>query len=143
MQVYVDTSALAKWYLNEVRSDDVETWLQQTGPVAISSLTALEMRSLLARRRRAGDISIALEMRILATFDEDIARGYLQQYPLEDEHARAAIRLIASLTEQPLRSLDALHLAIAQQLIATTVATADRTMAQAAEALTFEVVRFD
>ena len=37
--VYFDTSALAKWYINESRSDDVEEYIQQHGPVAVSDLT--------------------------------------------------------------------------------------------------------
>jgi uncharacterized protein len=50
--IYFDTSALAKWYLNEENSDKVENYLQEQGVVAISELTVVEMRSLLARRRR-------------------------------------------------------------------------------------------
>ncbi len=37
---YFDTSALAKWYLNEARSDDVERYIQEHGPVDISDLSA-------------------------------------------------------------------------------------------------------
>jgi uncharacterized protein len=47
---YIDTSALAKWYLNEPRSEDF-------GAV-ISRLTVVEFRCLIARRRRAGDIDL-------------------------------------------------------------------------------------
>jgi len=50
--IYFDTSALAKWYINETRSDDVEKYLQKHGPVTISDFTIVEMRCLLARRRR-------------------------------------------------------------------------------------------
>ncbi len=50
--IYFDTSALAKWYLNEAKSDDVEKYIQENGPVAISEITLVEMRSLLARIRR-------------------------------------------------------------------------------------------
>lgn len=49
--VYFDTSALAKWYLNESFSADVERYLMEHGPVAISELAEVEMRSLLSRRR--------------------------------------------------------------------------------------------
>jgi predicted nucleic acid-binding protein len=37
-----DTSALAKWYLNEARSDDVEKYIEEYGPIAISELTVVE-----------------------------------------------------------------------------------------------------
>ena len=143
MRAYLDTSALAKWYLPEAHSKELERWLLQAGPVAISSLTVLEMRTLLARRRREGDIDAAHEIRIFAIFEEDMARAHLRCHALDDAHALSAARLIASLPGVPLRSLDALHLAIAQALGLTTLATADRVMIQAAEALGIEVVRFD
>ena len=54
--IYFDTSALAKWYLNEARSEDVEKYIQEHGPVNISDLTVVEMRCLLARRRREKSI---------------------------------------------------------------------------------------
>lgn len=53
--IYFDTSALAKWYLNEVGSGDVEKYIQEHGPVDMSDLTVVEMRCLLARRRRGGE----------------------------------------------------------------------------------------
>ena len=53
--IYFDTSALAKWYLNEPRSEEVEEYIQAHGPVGISDLTVVEMRSLLSRRRREID----------------------------------------------------------------------------------------
>jgi len=66
--VYFDTSALAKWYINESKSNDVEDYIQQNGPVAISDLTFIEMRCLLARRRRDGSLSGDAEIRVWATF---------------------------------------------------------------------------
>jgi len=52
---YLETSALAKWYVNERGSDAFVTYLQGLDAAAISSLTRAEMRSLFARRRRVGD----------------------------------------------------------------------------------------
>ena len=59
--VYIDTSALAKWYLNENRSDDFENWIKEQDNACISTLTATEFRCLLARRRRTGELTSALE----------------------------------------------------------------------------------
>ena len=56
-QVYLDTSALAKWYLNEARSQEFTVWFQTQPDVHLSSLTLTEFRCLLARRRRAGELS--------------------------------------------------------------------------------------
>ena len=140
--VYVDTSALAKWYLNEPGSEDFADWIVAEPEPWISTLTSLEMRCLLARRRRAGEISDAIEQRALATFEEDLVYGHLFLYPIDDDAVRGGHALIGRLSELPLRTLDALHLALARQLGAARLATADATMAAAASALGLEAVRF-
>ena len=43
--VSFETKALAKWFLNEPKSDLVEEYIQEHGPVGISDLTVVEMRS--------------------------------------------------------------------------------------------------
>ena len=53
-----------------------------------------------------------------------------------------AVRLIGRLDEYALRTLDALHLACAWAAGAKELATADRAMAAAAEALGMDVERF-
>jgi uncharacterized protein with PIN domain len=50
--VYIDTSALAKWYLNEAHAHEFSNWIQKQEDTHISSLTITEFRCLLARRRR-------------------------------------------------------------------------------------------
>jgi predicted nucleic acid-binding protein len=60
-RAYLDTSALAKWYLNEAGSEAFVEFLQGLGAALISSLTVTEMRCLLSRRRRMGDLSVELE----------------------------------------------------------------------------------
>ena len=84
-----------------------------------------------------------LEGRLFSSFENDIRAGFLMVQPLEDAHALAAVEIVARLKAHSLRSLDALHLAVARDLKATTFATADRVLAEAAEALGFQVVRFD
>lgn len=53
---YLDISALPKWYLNEVGAESFVDFLQGLGSPVISSLTDTEMRSLLRRLRRMGDL---------------------------------------------------------------------------------------
>jgi predicted nucleic acid-binding protein len=141
--VYIDTSALAKWYLNEPRSDAVEKYIQEHGPLAISDLTLVEMRSLLARRRRERDIDAIIEARVFASVQEDIRQGFLVCHHLPGGLASAAVNLISSLPHISLRTLDALHLSIAKEIDAAIVVTADRIMVAGAEALGVSVVRFD
>ena len=141
--IYFDTSALAKWYLNEARSEEVESFIQQRGPVDISDLTVVEMRSFLARRRRENHIDSKTELKVFATFQEDIRHGFLRCHPLFDGIATAAVNLISVLPKAPLKTLDALHLAIAKEIQTDVLATADRVMISAAATLGIEVARFD
>jgi predicted nucleic acid-binding protein len=139
---YVDTSALAKWYLNESYSDEFVAWIERHAPVAITTLTSLEMRSLLARRRRDAELDAKLEAKLFAAFEQDIADGHVSLHRLEDRQVLAAQRLFARVPDLPLRSLDALHLASAIEIGVERLATADRVMADAAVALGLEGVRF-
>src|SRR4030042_1356228 len=97
--IYFDTSALAKWYLNEARSDDVEKYIQEHGPVDISDLTLVEMRSLLARRRREGNIDPKMEIQVFATFEEDIRLKFLIVHTLPNAWATGAVNLLSLLPE--------------------------------------------
>ena len=60
-RVYIDTSALAKWYLKESGSDAFVKYLQTLDVAVIISLTVTEMRSLLSRRRRMGELTVEIE----------------------------------------------------------------------------------
>lgn len=140
--IYFDTSALAKWYINESRSDDVEKYIQQHGPVAISDLTVVEMRCLLARRRREKSITQQLEIEIFATFQEDLRQRFLICHPFPADLAEGTINLLALLSDIPIRTLDALHLMIAKEIFTEELVTADRIMAEGAKALGIKVLQF-
>lgn len=142
MGPYLDTSALAKWYLNEPFSEEFEAFIREQPTAAISRLSVVEFRCLLARRRRAGEITRAIESRVYASFEKDVGAGSLQVYPVADEHLIAALGLIERLGRYPLRTLDALHLAIAQGIHCRRLATADKTMAAAGKAAGLGIARF-
>ncbi len=140
---YIDTSALAKWYLNEPRSEDFAAFITTLPSAAISRLTVVEIRCLLARRRRSGDLTEPIERRVLDAFEADVRHGFLYVQPLDDRHALDAATLVSRLSRHGLRTLDALHLAIARDIGAPLIATADRLIADAATTLGLEVARFD
>jgi hypothetical protein len=141
--IYFDTSALAKWYLNEARSDDVERYIQDHGPVAISELTVVEMRCLLARRRREKNIDSRIEAQVFATLQEDMRQGFLICHPLPKNVAAGSVNLLSMLADVPLRTLDVLHLMIAKEIQTGILATADKIMATGGKLMGFAVVRFD
>jgi predicted nucleic acid-binding protein len=139
---YLDTSALAKWYLNEAGSERFVAYLQGLDSAIISSLTRTEMRALLARRRRMDELDAGLEALLFSALLDDIASGALVLQPVDNAHFDDAATLIARYPEHPLRTLDALHLAVARNLGLDTIATADTVMADAANAMGFTVARF-
>jgi predicted nucleic acid-binding protein len=139
---YVDTSALAKRYIDEAGSDEFDAFLARRPRVRISRLAVVEFRCLLQRRWRVREIDAAYEQAALADFAADVGCGYFEIEPLVDRHAIAACQLIDRLAGHPLRTLDALHLAIAQTVGSSVLATADRDMVRAAQALGFATVTF-
>lgn len=141
-RAYLDTSALAKWYLEERGSNEFVAYLRTLDVAIISSLTVVELRSLLSRRRRLGELTMEDESVLFAAMLDDVARGLLQRYPIEDSRFDEAANLLTLYPESRLRTLDALHLVQAAHAGASTLATADIVMANAATKMGFEVVRF-
>lgn len=142
MIVYADTSALAKWYIAEAGSAEFERFVQDAEEVVISRLVLVEMRCLLARRRRSGMIDPATEGEAWALVLSDVASGGLWVEPVPDARLTDALQLIEELADVPLRTLDAVHLAAARAAGAATVATGDAVMARAARQLRLKVAFF-
>ena len=139
--IYADTSALVKRYLDEPFSAEFEALFQQ-GEIAISRLTVVELRCALARRRRNREIDATRENRVNAELAADIQDGAIRIGSIDDAGFAAAYHMIGRLAHIPLRTLDALHLAVAEQISATAFATADKAQADAAASLGFTVHRF-
>ena len=140
--VYIDTSALAKWYLRETGSDEFEAWIHKAHVPTISSLTMVEIRCLLARHRRMGGLDEQAEARTYGVFVQDVDKRHLTVEPLDDADVRAAAHLMGRLAAHPLRTLDAIHLSICTSREIGQLATSDAVMAAAAGELGIDVVRF-
>ena len=91
---YVDTSALAKWYLPEPGSQAFVEFIVRHDGAVISPLTTVELRCLLARRRRAGEIATEHERDAWFTFEDDIRAGLLHVEALSDGHAVRALQIL-------------------------------------------------
>ena len=139
---YIDTSALAKWYLPESGSEAFSEWMQRQEDTCISSVTVTEFRCLLAGRQRMELLSALAVQQLYATFKQDIEDAHLILYPVENRHILNASLMIESLASVPLRTLDALHLTIARDIPVKIIVTADNVMSRAAQLLDLEVVLF-
>lgn len=140
--LYIDTSALAKWYLPEPFSDAVESLLDSAGCVRVSRLTSVEFRCLHQRKLRDRQINKRVAQLNQQLFEDHLRQGILQVVPVNETSFTLADELIAKMPDTPLRTLDALHLAIAHATDCKQFATADKTQAKAARALGFKVHTF-
>ena len=142
MRTYLDTSALAKWYLNEVGSELFVAWIENQDDTHISTLTVTEFRCLLARRERMKELGSASAQQIFATFEHDIEQGFLILHEVQNEDLNMARQLIDRLANFPLRTLDAIHLAIAERINTAALASADKVMLESADYLGMQIVSF-
>jgi hypothetical protein len=128
---YIDTSVLAAYYCPETLSEQVQSFLGGQHKPAVSDLTEVELFSAVARKVRIGDLSSSDGNRILSKFLSHLDGGLFTIISIESQHWRIA-RSWIGLFSTSLRSLDALHLAIASAGDFTLV-TSDQHLLQAAD----------
>lgn len=139
---YLDTSVLLKAYVHEAGSDAFIDWMIEQKAGCISSLSLIELRCAVKRRVRSGLIDARRANSVLADFDAELAED---QYRLLDWPMSAfesGSTLLDGVGNIALRTLDALHLAVARHHHCAGFATADRVQAQAAKKLGFNVHTF-
>ena len=130
--VYVDSSALAKLYVPEVDSDRLERFLHGRRDLMISELAITEVLSAVARRRRDGELDANQANQIREALLADAQSGVFKRLDLDPVVHREAERLLFATDAVALRTLDALHIALALSGTATHVVTFDRRMSEAA-----------
>ena len=134
--VYLDTSALAKLYLPESGSDELEDALVGRRDVIVSDLAITELTSAVARRVRDADLTAAHARRIYQRVSSDIGAGEFRRAEITANSHREAERLLMGIGRHvPLRAADALHLGMASLLGARVLVTFDQRMSAAARAL--------
>lgn len=112
--MYIDTSALFAFYIEEEKSEIAEMVIRKSETLQISALTDVEFYSALKKRNRIDQISKEDVNYIHNLYkkhrNDDI---YLSLEISQSVFQEAESLLIR--TNYPLRTLDALHLAIAKQ----------------------------
>jgi predicted nucleic acid-binding protein len=115
---YLDSSAAIKLYQTEEGSAEVARIMSEpNSPRFIARLTIVEVLRAFSRRLRAQEISAREFERLRLGLYEDLRRRRMRVKEVTRLHYRSAARLVqqyASTQAVPLlRSLDALHLAVA------------------------------
>jgi len=138
LSFYVDTSVLVAYYCPEPLSDKAERFLTTHRQPGISALAELELFSAVSRKVSEGGISKRDANRIIATFvshKDNQLYTYLAVQPYHYTLARDWIGLFTL----GLKSLDALHLAIASSE-ELTIVSADRGLLRSAELMGLKAI---
>jgi predicted nucleic acid-binding protein len=139
--LFVDTSALVKYYYPEKDSDRIEDLLLKARQVFISSLSITEMASALMKKVRMGELKKTEELLIWNTFLDDLGAGRIDVLmPDERQYERAAdiIREIGS--RHGIRTLDAIQLAVAQSAGNVSLLCSDKVMTTVAKKMGMQVI---
>lgn len=107
--VYLDTSALVKLYIQETGTAQVLAAVEaaESAQVIVTDFSRVESRSAVRRRERASDVSGTEANQILKQIERDVSSFFLVQ-PTSSAVLEEALRLI---DRHPLRAYDALQLA--------------------------------
>jgi len=130
--LYIDASALAKLYVPEAESERLDALLRGRLGLMISELAITEVLSAVARKKREGELRPETANQIRDALLADADSGSLLRLHLDPQVHREAERLLLATVSLPLRTLDALHIALAFSGGATHLLTFDRRMREAA-----------
>lgn len=138
MSVYVDASVLVALFTPDVRSARADAFLRTRAPILlVSDFAAAEFASAVARLVRMRHLEAEAARRAFAAFDAWIARAAERTLATSADITAAAAFLRR--LDLPLRTPDALNIAIAQR-VAAELLTFDQKLAASARALGTAVV---
>ena len=137
--VYLDSSALAKIYIHEADSPEVDRLLRGRTDIFVSDLAITEVISAFSRRGREGPLSVGDLPRLHQTILGEVESNIFARVELTPEVHRLAERYLMAIGVVALRASDALHLALATEIGARTVFTTDRRLSEAARSISLAI----
>jgi hypothetical protein len=139
--IYLDTSVVVPLFVHEPGSASILGWLESSSDALASSDWMLtEFSSALAIKVR----SRAITLKVARDASREFERFCQENLPLAAV-TREAFREAALIATQPdpgIRAADALHLAMAREMGARAIATADVALARCAESVGLRALRF-
>ncbi len=128
---YIDTSALAKRFVREVKTPELEAFLMSDShQCVLSSLSLTELKSVLRRRLRENSITHEVVQLSEQQVMLELARGTWKYLAISEAVFGYASELIEQLAT-PLGTLDAIHLACARTANCELMVSADRQLLKA------------
>jgi hypothetical protein len=135
---YIDTSVLVAYYYPEPFSETAEKLILRSKRPCISSLTEVEFASALSCKVREKNLSPDDGNKIFNQFQAHLEQSQYGLTVVEDRHYQTAKTWIVQFSA-PLKTLDALHLAIAAESDLTLL-TADNHLEISAKYVGIDVV---
>ena len=130
---YCDTSVVVAYYVPEDHSATAERLLESVDRRMISALVLTEASAAFRRKVHDKVLSRSNAQAAFADFRRDVATGIFSIIDIERRHYDHAASQVWA-TKERLRTLDAVHLAVAE-LDGLTMLTADEVLAKAAKDL--------
>ena len=128
MVVFIDTSALAKRYIEEAGSKEVDSYFQDQNDIFLAPITSIEMQSVFHRRLK--EKSIPTEVITIALSEWNKEKNLFQFIPFNSALSNTAIDVIERAS---IKTLDSIQLASAEISSVDLFVTADKALSRAAE----------
>ena len=125
--LFIDTSALVKYYYPEEESERIEGQILKARHIYISGLSITEMASALMKKVRNRELTKTQEMLIWNAFMDDLQAGQVELIYPDERHFYKASDIVREFgAEYGIKTLDALQLAVAHGLGAVKFLCADK-----------------
>lgn len=139
--MYVDSGILLKAFVAEPESDAVQAVLATAEDVTCSELLLAEFQSALARKCRERQLDAFAANACMMELRRTIGDGAINMVKMESSTIEAAVKLLSTLAgDIPLRTLDAIHLAVCLEHKLFPLFATDGVMVKAARHLKIPLV---
>lgn len=140
--IFVDTSALVKYYYPEEESERVESILLNAKGVFLCQVTTTEFASALMKKVRTGNLEMEAQVLIWNTFLDDLGSRQMQLISLDKRHYQKAAEIIRGYGQKDgIRTLDSLQLVAAFDVYDSRFLSADKFLSDFAAKMGFKVER--
>lgn len=137
---YVDTSALIKRFVSELRSADMDEFLMRDSHrCVLSSLSLTELKTVMRRKVRSAEVSLTASQQANQLVMLELAQGTWQYQSVNEPLFTYAGELVEQL-ESTLGALDALHLACAKTAQCSLMVSGDKQLLRASSEMGLQIL---
>ncbi len=140
--LFVDTSALVKYYYPEAGSERVESILLKARQVYLCQIAVTEFASALMKKMRTGTLEKEKQVVVWNVFLDDLNTGQMELISLDERHYLKAADIIRDYgRKESIRTLDSLQLVAALDVPDTKFIAADKFLSRIATKVGLNVGR--